>query len=121
MLARWPWSLSVAGNAEPGAALGRPQPGCSSAVGNEAITAGVGSSPLSGNLTGGGEVIRERLFELEEADRVVVGIGEPGREREPDVGDAADGVQLRKILDLDAARPETGDLGGDVVHAPGGP
>jgi hypothetical protein len=54
------------------------------------------------------------------ADRVVVGVGEPGGEGEPDVGDAVDGAQLGQVLDLDAARPELGDLGGDVVHVPGG-
>jgi hypothetical protein len=40
----------------------------------------------------------------------VVGVGEPGGEREPDVGDAVDGIQAGEILDLDAARPELGDL-----------
>src|SRR5215475_4829861 len=80
----------------------------------------MGSSPLSADLIGGGEVIRERLFELEEADRVLVRVGEPGREREPDVGDAVNGVQIREILDLGAPRPEFGDLAGDAVHAPGG-
>src|SRR5262245_61452774 len=73
-----------------------------------AITAGRGSSPLSADLTGGGEVISERLFELEKADRVMVRVDEPGREREPDVGDAFNRIQLWEILDLDAARPESG-------------
>jgi len=34
-----------------------------------------------------------------------VRVGEPDRVREPDVGDAVNGAQLREILDLDAARP----------------
>src|SRR5262249_23265861 len=61
-----------------------------------------------------------RLLELEEADRVVVGVGEPGGEREPDVGDAVDSAQSGEILDLDALRLELGVLGGDVVYPPGG-
>src|SRR5215510_6033110 len=60
------------------------------------------------------------LFQLEEADRVVVGVGEPGGEREPDVGDAVDSAQSGEILDLDASRPELGDFAGDVVYPPGG-
>src|SRR5215510_14451498 len=68
------------------------------------------SSPLSADLIGGGEVIRERLFELEEADRVLVRVGEPGREREPDVGDAINRAQLWEILDLDSPRPQLRNL-----------
>src|SRR5260370_28744853 len=60
------------------------------------------------------------LFELEEAERVVVGVGEPGGECEPDVGDAASGAEFGQVLDFDAARPEPGDLGGDVGHPPAG-
>src|SRR6266540_5061518 len=60
------------------------------------------------------------LLELEQADPVAVGVGEPGRQREPDVGDAVDSPQLRQVLDLDAARPQLRDLAGDVVHPPGG-
>src|SRR5262249_5488553 len=46
---------------------------------------------------------RTWLFKPEEAERVVVRVGEPGREREPDVGDAAGGAQLGQVLDRDAA------------------
>src|SRR5262249_58061624 len=56
------------------------------------------------------------LLELEETDGVVVRVGEPGREREPDVGDAIDGAQLGEVLDLHAPRPQLRDLAGDVVH-----
>src|SRR5215468_8373553 len=60
------------------------------------------------------------LFELEEAERVVVGVGEPGSEREPNVGYAAGGAELGQVLDVDAARPELGNLGGEVGHPPAG-
>src|SRR5882757_2458586 len=45
---------------------------------------------------------------------------EPGGEREPDVGDAVDGVQFGEIIDLDASCPKFGDFGSDVVYTPGG-
>src|SRR5215510_8299961 len=60
------------------------------------------------------------LFELEEAERVVVGVGEPGSEGEPNVGYAAGGAELGQVLDVDAARPELGNLGGEVGHPPAG-
>src|SRR5262245_33402735 len=60
------------------------------------------------------------LFQLEEADGVVVGVGEPGGECEADVGDAVHGAQLGQVLDGDAARPQAGDFAGDVADAPGG-
>src|SRR5215471_1485468 len=59
------------------------------------------------------------IVELEQADPVVVGDHEPGRQREPEVGDAVDGAQLGEFLDLDAAGPQPGDLAGQVGHPPG--
>src|SRR5215472_1676985 len=59
------------------------------------------------------------IVELEQADPVVVRVHEPGRQREPEVGDAVDGAQLGEFLDLDAAGPQPGDLAGQVGHPPG--
>src|SRR4029453_13570 len=63
------------------------------------------------SLAGGGGV-RVGLFELEQAEPVVVGVDEPGRQGEAEVGDAVDGAQLGEVLDLDAA--------GAQLRAPGG-
>src|SRR5262249_58972076 len=78
----------------------------------------VGSSPTRGTAA---HRTATELFELEEAERVVVGVGEPGSECEPNVGYAAGGAELGQILDVDAARPEPGDLGGEGGHPPAGP
>jgi hypothetical protein len=59
-----------------------------------------------------------RFLELEESDRVAVGIDEPGREREADVGDPVDHPQTRHVLELDPPRAQLGCLGGEIVHAP---
>ena len=59
------------------------------------------------------------IFELEQADPVVMGVDEPGRQREPEVGHPVDGAQLGEVLDGDAPGPQLGDLAGQVVHPPG--
>jgi hypothetical protein len=93
-----------------------------------------GSPSLGGGLAGGrapGSVAVDRCLlsfpvglaiarRLEQAEPVVVRVDEPGRQREPDIGHAVDGAQLGEVLDLDAACPQLGDLGGEVVHAPAG-
>jgi hypothetical protein len=45
------------------------------------------------------------VFELEQADPVVVGVDEPGGQREAEVGDAVDGAQPGQLPDRDAAGP----------------
>src|SRR5262249_36116014 len=74
-----------------------------------------GSNPPRG--TGAHRTATE-LFGLEEAERVVVGVGDPGSECEPNVGYAAGGAELGQVLDADAARPELGNRGGEVGPPP---
>ena len=61
------------------------------------------------------------LLELEDAEGVVAQVDDPGRPGKADVGDAVLGLQPRQVvvLNLDAAGPELGHLGPDVVDLPG--
>src|SRR5215207_3315935 len=61
----------------------------------------------------------DRLLELEQTDPVVVGVGEPGPQREADVGHTVDGAQLGKLLELDAPRAEWRRRRGRSSPAPG--
>jgi hypothetical protein len=58
------------------------------------------------------------VLELEEADRVAIGIDEPGRKREADVGDAVDHLETRYLLECDPARAQLGRLGGEIIDPP---
>ena len=68
---------------------------------------GLGDPPVVGQLPTGlahSRVEPEMGHQLRHPhDRVRVRIGEPGREREADVGDPVDGVQVGQVLDLDTA------------------
>src|SRR6185312_12218075 len=57
---------------------------------------------------------------LQERERVLCGIGDPGEEREAGVVDAVLGLEagIVVLLDLHAARAEIGQLRGEVLHAP---
>ena len=71
------------------------------------------SSPLSSLLL---------TLELQPPNRVPVRVDEPGGERKPDVRDAVDGLQTGfvELLHLDAARPQLGCLGSQILDSPGG-
>jgi hypothetical protein len=55
---------------------------------------------------------------LEQADRVVVGVDEPGGKGEPEVGDAVDHLETRYLLEFAPSRAQLGGLGGKVIDPP---